>query len=434
MSASALRSVFDQYSQLENRLTNGLIQVLARDQRLARAFVLTATGTEIQPKTELSFTCQTKPGEVQPVFATEGDPSVPDAWIYQGDQSWTLLVESKVTDTLTHIQLSGHVKTAQNRGFKAIRVLAITADERVPPWLQELSSAQPMHWIGWPNVFDFLSTSNAYSSPVARFLAQEFLDYLRIVEARLVDQQKVLTTFTGIPFDSSHPFNEPEARVILRALMQKLRPALTASATLPIAKVQPQKPLTGPWDLVLFSFSGTEQNFTLHPHLSVGLIDGEAMMELIIPNAAKGPYWQRLRRATTDGSFAETLTRVVNRSPKRKYVQSVKVWEPRLALYVGQRHFPTRAGEGVIDGQLFFDLDTLHGNPRVRVRRVHGWLRALETVLESKSLANFQVELQARFPYGQDSVTHSAGFINHLVRAAEAFTPLLDLLRGQDDI
>jgi hypothetical protein len=44
MRALLIRTVFDQYSHIENRLTHGLIQVLARDQRLARHFTRSCAG------------------------------------------------------------------------------------------------------------------------------------------------------------------------------------------------------------------------------------------------------------------------------------------------------------------------------------------------------------------------------------------------------
>jgi len=60
-----IRSVFDQYSKLENRLTNALVQLLASDQLLSREFVAFATRKlQLPPaRTDLSFSCQRLPGD-----------------------------------------------------------------------------------------------------------------------------------------------------------------------------------------------------------------------------------------------------------------------------------------------------------------------------------------------------------------------------------
>lgn len=427
-----IRTVFDQYSHIENRLTHGLIQVLARDQRLARHFIRTFAGVDAPTRSHLSFACQAAPGEFSSLVREEvpGTSSVPDAWVFQEDTRWALIIESKAAARLEEKQLRQHIDTAGRKGFQSLHVLAVTAEDAAPTWLTGLSAKAHVRWTTWARVHKFLSRRESYSNPVAEFLGQQFVEYLRVVEARQMAGERVLTSFTGVPFDSDGAFNEPEARVVLRALMQELRPRLASSGVLPVSSDFEQKPLTGAWDVIGLRPTAPKEAFTKHPHLTVWLWHGHGTsIELTIPNGAKGEYWRKLRSADSgalDAVFSEAVERI--RPLRRTLGRGLA--EPRLIFEITQRHFYARRQE-IIDARLEFDLDALYAREG-SVKRLPAWLEAARAVLADSGHANVQVGLQARYPFSGSSVSRTPEFIDALVTAAEAFHPFLAFLQGTD--
>ena len=109
-----MRNVFDQYTQPENRLTHSLACALDADPRLLRRFVKWTTGKSAP--SSLKIVEQQLPGEME--LEEEGDErlGLPDAWIHDND-SWSLLIESKVASKLSFEQLKRHHRTAKSRGL-----------------------------------------------------------------------------------------------------------------------------------------------------------------------------------------------------------------------------------------------------------------------------------------------------------------------------
>src|SRR3972149_4420521 len=122
-----MRNVFDQYTQPENRITHALVTALAEDQKLLRAFVRWVTGVSA-PTGKLHIVEQRLPGDPE---LSEGDTArrgLPDACIYN-DDSWCLLIESKIAATLKNEQLNRHQQTAVRRGFERVNLLALDVIE-----------------------------------------------------------------------------------------------------------------------------------------------------------------------------------------------------------------------------------------------------------------------------------------------------------------
>jgi len=427
MAERLIRSVFDQYSHLENRLTHALIRVLAADQQLTRELVGFTTGQVLPKRDGISLTCQLVPGE-RPQFVDEEriaeQRGIPDAWIYSGD--WALVIEAKVESALTRGQLRRHLSTAR-KSFERANLLAITADERAPNWLHE----EPhMSWSSWAKVYTFVSSSSRYSNPVSRYLGQQFMQYIRAVEARREAGDKILSTFTGIPFDADNPFSDDKARVLLRSLTRELRPRLARSHVLPSLWLDyPQKPLTGTWDVIAFQFSKGDP-FTKHPHLSVGIWDEGTSIELILPNAAKRAYWKRLARAAAGDGLGECLSQVLRRALPLSREIEAKLFEPRIVFEIIQRHFHARRRE-VLDGRIRFDLAALAGESAGPVKALPGWMPATRDILVDARNVNLQLQLTALYPSLDKRVSRNPGLVEELVSAAEAMKPFLDLLRGE---
>ncbi len=437
-----LRNLFDQYSQPENenRLTHALIHVLARNHHLTRDFIKKFVSGFVAPRdSPFSFSCQRLPGDEQEGPAEEDyaeDHGLPDAWIYNERMRWAVILECKVIAKLTAHQLGKHVSAARRQGFNEVHLLVITAHEKAPHAVEKRTRRLPCSFVSWPEVFKFFSTRSESD------FESEFVDYMRVFEGKLMAKGydgPPLTKFVGIPFSPKHPYNEPEAKVVLRALMAELRLRLATSRILPpIDEHAPKRPMSGTWDIVRFAFASGDQ-FTRHPHFAVGLSLGESdwsklgsvWFQLVLPHNANAEYWKRVRSDAKEGlstAFVDVAERISRHRVKHF------IWEPKLTLELYQRHF-FALKDWTRDGLLRFDLDTvLKGGHKIAtgVKKVPAWLEAMSLILAQSRRANFELALRARFPMMDGSVCRTESFVDMLVKSAEAFNPFLALLRPED--
>jgi len=428
-----IRNIFDQYDQPENRLTHALVQVLVRDETLARRFIARfVPGLSVPATHKFCFSCQRFPEqEGEPEERSEEQEAegygIPDFWVYgksDGDEPrWAVFCECKVTADLRADQLKNHASTAQKLDFPLLHLLTITPTRAGPEafgLLPPLVHASPVAWF---EVYEFI---HGYRD---RDYARDFLDYMHIVEDQLICKGKAvepLTKFLGIPFDSNHEFVELSARSHLRALMRELRPRLEASDALPISREIARKPITGPWDVVGFRFAAPNEVFTEHPHITVFVEPEGCGIQLTLPNNAKTGYWRRMRKRGSDELlrvFREVAERI---GPQRPLPQGF--WEPSLGVYLEQVHFYARR-RPTSDGKLTFDLNAiLSDQPQANVRPVSAWLSTLSCMLPATTQANFELALKVKYPYVAGSACRDAGFVDVLVRDAEALQPFLALL------
>jgi hypothetical protein len=427
MATDLIRNLFDQYRQPENRLTHALAQILARDQHLTRDFVRVAVGVD-PPDGLLSLSCQAAPGDLQPPPDEEDVErhGIPDLWIWSEAHGWAVLCESKVTAAPTREQLTRHVVTARRRGFKAVRLLVITADELRPGAVARRIAGVPVAWTSWSRLYAFLA-ARAH----AGYLVPEFLNYLHVVEGQLMAEghdTPPLTTFTGIPFGADHPYTEPEAKVVLRALMIEFRRRLAASPVLRINPSIRRGAPTGAWDVVGFKFARSDLSFNKHVHLSLGIASNHVRLALILPRRESSGCWTRIRRVSQE-QLKDTLAAVAERLRPVRRQLTRDVWEPQLNLRLLQRHFYAQR-MGTIDGDMKFDVDTLSKRSQkpTAVKTVPAWLEAFHTVLAQTARANFELALMAEYPLVDGSATRRADFPKSLVTVAEAYQPFLEML------
>ncbi len=432
-SGGQVRNIFDQYHGLENRLTHAFTHVLERDQRLTREFLRFALRVN-PPEGPLRISCQFLPGEVsrRPLSDEEVERrSLPDFWIWTGTGEWAVAGECKVTAGLGIDQLRRHAATARRLGFHRPHLLMITGRGARPVWATE-SLGVPMSWLAWSRLFQFLSDrANGQ-------LISDFLEYMRIAEDQLMAEGyegAPLTTFTGIPFGPEQPYSEPQARVILRALMAALRPKLARISGL---RVDPAigRPVLGggwehAWDIVGFSFARGVETFTEAPHLTVAVGRTEAAMQLTVPHGAHTSYWARLQQAGAAvlRDRLSSVTRLIR--PIRRHV-GAEAWEPQLSLQLYQRHFYAQR-RPTLDGFVRFEVDALFATKRKlnpRVKTVPSWLDAFVLVLLHARQANFEFALRADFPLRDGSVARRPEFVDTLVSVARAFQPFVSLIAG----
>ena len=134
-----MRNIFDQYNQPENKLTHSLVSCLYEDRQLLNSFLKSFCSNFFNQTSNLTIEQQTVPGELHLLDDENQRKGLPDAVIYAEEQC--LIIESKVSSTLTKDQLVRHEKTVRRRGFNNIRGIGIVVDllpnVRLDNWKQK---------------------------------------------------------------------------------------------------------------------------------------------------------------------------------------------------------------------------------------------------------------------------------------------------------
>ena len=261
-----MRNIYDQYSQPENRLTHALVASLAADRKLLRKFCLWICGND-GPRGALEVLEQSFPGSRRGDAPDEeaSERALPDAWI--GDRSGNvLMIESKITASISPDQLRRHISLARRLEFVSPRLLLLTV---VPP---RVSLPQNVVSKLWTDVYDWLWRMQTES-----VWAQHALQYFEIAEVQADMREKLhegtLTRFTGLPFSAEHPYTYVQAK----RLLGLLRAAIFARkdfrrALDPDPHCVGRGAITGKagtivWDYMSLRPHKTKSDFTKHPPL-----------------------------------------------------------------------------------------------------------------------------------------------------------------------
>ena len=192
-----MRNIYDQYSQPENKITHALVCSLGEDKKLLQRFVKWITG--VNPSRNIEIVEQRLPGDPELNEAEIERRGLPDAWIFN-DENWSLIIESKVSATLTADQLQRHYRSAIRRGFNKVTILAIDV---VPP---RRKLPDFVVFKTWSDIYCWLSGQIQNSD-----WALKTVRYLEIAESRLSEEgylkEGTLTVFTGVPFGKDEPYN-----------------------------------------------------------------------------------------------------------------------------------------------------------------------------------------------------------------------------------
>jgi hypothetical protein len=411
-----LRNLFDQYSQPENRLTHALASALNEDPRLLRSFVQWITGT--RPPSSLKIVEQRLPGELELTEDEHEDRGLPDCWIHD-DDTWSLLIESKVAATLSIGQLRRHHSTARRRGFDDVRLLAIDV---LPP-----NSALPPYVIfkAWREIYSWLHSRSSKSEWAGRAAR-----YIEVCERKLpIDgylKEGTLTEFAGIAFDEDNPYSYGEAKRLLRLVMRELRAHPRLQSVIdPDALGRGAitgKGQTVVWDFLRIEGLGDEKH-TRYPHFTVVINSEEARAFLNVPNSMEARYRRPVKALGNDRFFnvmAEVnrnLLRIADRSEGSYPFANMK-----------QRRYPTQRSRAILDGSLAFDLRTAFpGGDSQKVKVQPQWMEAMYSLIVDKR-SNMEWAVGMAFPYRKCAVTKDKKLIDEMVASMLACEPLLDVL------
>lgn len=416
-----MRNIFDQYSHPENRLTHALVTSLSEDPKLLNNFVRWVTGKR-PPNKNLKIIEQRLPGEPEITEDESERRGLPDAWIHDNDR-WSLLIESKVSATLNNDQLRRHYNTAIRRGFDAITVLAIDVIEPRRKLIDEAI------FKSWTEIYDWLYRQSNRSEWSAKTLR-----YMEIAEAKWIAngylQEGTLTKFSGIPFNSENPYNYPEAKRLIKLMMEELRNRNDLKRQLDIDTVAPGRGMiTGKqrssvWDFLRLKAFKHEKDFIRMIHLTLSMQSDKLFVLVTVPNGLSSQYRKRL---TANGleEFEDVFKRV-HKNLKRKIgkVEGAMSW-----MEVLQRHYRTQTSPPTIDARLAFTLDTAFETDG-RVKQQPLWLESTYNALVKKR-GNTQLGVGAIFPYATCPATQTPKILDHIASTWIACKPLITCIKGK---
>jgi hypothetical protein len=417
-----LRNVFDQYSQPENRVTHALMTAIDEDRNLLGHFLreLVKVRLPTEPH-KLSVLEQQYPGEEEPSEDELERRGIPDGWIYD-NEGWCVLIESKVIAKLTADQIHRHRRTAERRGFESIAVVAITPHKptALPPQTVLLE---------WRTVYAWLRRHSSRS-----MWATRAADYLEVAEAKLIDSEQfvegTLTQFSGFPFGLDHPFTYLEGKRVLGLAMNELRGHRDLKAKLGMnPKASGRGAITGSqgdlvWDFLSLSAAASGDDFTNHPHLTLGVGTQVIDAMVTIPNGVNTGVKQRLKELDEPGFQKLAKQAVKNLSPMiRKHAGAVP-WFRGV-----QRRFPSRRGVPHLDARIEFDLRTAFASGGL-MKLQPRWLSAAYGSFVNKEGSNYEIQMGVIFRYDRCPELRQADAVELIASAWLACKPLVDLTRG----
>jgi len=414
-----MRNIFDQYSQPENRLTHSLVSALAEDKKLLRQFVRWITGSA--PPKSLLIDEQSLPGDPEISENESESRGLPDAWIHD-NESWSLLIESKVSSPLKNDQLIRHLRTAERRGYENIQLLAIDV------WEPKRKLPNRVLFKKWSDIYTWLIKHSKQSE-----WARRASRYLEIVETKLPEEgylkEGTLTMFSGIHFDTDKPFNYLEGKRILKLAMGELRKRKDLVKQI---SMNPQgegrgaitgKESDGVWDVLRFKGSKISGPFNEFPHMTLG-INRERLIAIIpIPHGVKPAFRRNIVNLEYDG-FVDEMRQVNNNLSKAlRKAKGAVPW-----VDVVQRRYPSQRSTAIIDARLEYDLRTAFQNRTKQPIKIQTeWLAATYDAL-AKKRSNLQIAIGAIFPYKTCQATKSPEILNYIAATWIACKPLLDVM------
>jgi hypothetical protein len=389
-SGNHMRNLFDQYTHPENRLTHALLSCLSRDTGQLKRFVSWAVGKSHSGKA-LQISEQSLPGEAMDLSEDDAERrGLPDGCVSDGT-GWALLIESKFAARVSSDQLRRQLRTAARHGLDKSKLLVLTAVEvrqRLPAGTLNRR---------WSEVYQWLMRERR-RSPWMQIAAE----YLEVAEVREANQEYLkegtLTVFTGIPFGADDPYSYPQAKRLLRLLLDELRNdrrLRRGLGTDPNGRGRGAitgRAGQGVWDFI--SLKPAPKTFTQFPHLTIGIRDVRFEVYVTLPNGIRSSMRNNVL-GTSYEQFEDLIGAVTRLLGKalRKYPGAV----PMMVLV--QRRYLTQRSPALIDGILRFDPRTAFSDgANSAVKHQPQWLRAVYDLLRHRR-SNLQLQIGADFHY-----------------------------------
>lgn len=405
---SRLNNIFDQYDVEENRITNSFLQALAGNQGLLSNFLSEFLKINISKSARVVISAQKEPfAEGDTEEDREKIEGIPDGWIVINEEI-AIVFESKIVrGAIRREQLAAHLKRI--RGYSQKYLCVITPDEKSPVDDIDIPNTK-IKWISWRSIYDLVSKEKDIQG-VSGYLRGQLKEYLAMKED--------LVGFQGIDYPSG-AFNPREAKIIMKSLIREIKPD--------ILKVYPRlqherksysldvHPYTV-FHRTTWSFLGADENFTKDIHITFWLAETHMGMGFTIPNNA-GKRWRRLKKIFKSNELFEAFIDKLSKLREK---------QPNLYLEFVHRHY-IRQRDGIIDGILEMDLDTIKGRKSVKANKL--WLAALRGLIQNKEGYNGQLMIRTRFFYKDHADIKTAAFKDKVIKTAYSLREIYDYLQG----
>ncbi|MBI2165116.1 MAG: hypothetical protein HYU29_01780 [Chloroflexi bacterium] len=419
--ADRLRNIFDQYSQLENRVTHALAHALVSDMSLRTAFSQQAARHETMGK----------PAIIVQDRSGQGD-SVPDLTILD-ESGFRITMENKLQlDSVEADQLARHWKRVAYGGQQSGCVLVITPDLHEPKEVQGMrQDGANIRWVPWQQVYQWMMELGRRKPTAAIALA--FCEYLRQVEGVLQKEGNdvMLSTFDGIDFKQGVR-DDSQARSLLAHIRRHIESSGAMRQQFPGLNPQLGRKQSSYWTSIGLVRPASEEErsdpFNKHPHLTIEFEEAQFSAFIVLPHAARHEYKRRASEATLDAwrrVFADILEAILRLEEAPKPVPYV---------LIEQRHWITRKGAPTVDGKVEFTLDTLASSLKVdgKVKDNEKWFSVVPSLIRTSSQANIEVQVGLHYPYGRcEKVLGDRDFPDHLVQAIGTLQPFFRLLTDE---
>lgn len=418
-----MRNIFDQYSQPENKLTHSLVSSLAQDSKLLKEFLRWSVGKNVPSREKISVIEQSLPGQSE-INEKEADRrGLPDACIFD-DNGWILIIESKVASRLSINQLKRHYDTVVRRGYKNPSLLVITTDghfDDLPSYVKSKT---------WREVYEW-GCRQFNHSPWPKL----FTNYFEILEAHMVQDEYLkagtLTKFTGIPFDTESPYSYPEAKRLLKLIIDEFKGNKGLVKELGIDTALPGRGAikgvkgTVVWDFLRFDEARGTENFTEYPHLTFGILYEKVELMLTLPN--------RLNREMRERIFGMSFKQFINligsvSSGMKRATKLDQTVKPIIKIL--QRHYLSQSQPGIIDAYLSFDLRTIHIENKSPEKFQPEWIVTAFDVMRNKK-SNMQMQIGIEVPLGRSDIVKTEKILRVFEEAARALIPILNVTFGR---
>lgn len=414
-----MRNIFDQYDHPENRLTHALLATLSNDKRLLSGFIKLVKLKCPSKTSALKIVEQSLVGELESSEDEAERRGLPDGWIYD-ESGWCMLIESKISSMLKSDQLVRHYRTAERCGFTNINVLAI---EAVPAKVQSFSWLSTVTWV---EIYEWLVKQKSSST-----WSDALIEYFEIAERKMTDSgyltEGSLTVFTGIHFNQESPYNYLEAKRLLELIIEEVKDDREFCKKAMIdPNLNGRGAITGTkglavWDFLRLKGTGSDENFTSHPHFTFGLNHQRIHTAVTIPNGIQRHYRNNLKQLSYD-EFVKLVQEVVKNM--KPLIQLDPGFAPLCTAV--QRRYPSQKSKPFHDALLEFDPRTAFASDS-SVKMQSQWLQAAFDAFCNKN-SNYQFQIGSAISYEKSSQAASRNVLKLIKDTWLACSPFVDCL------
>ncbi len=417
-----MRNIFDQYEQHENKLTHSLASCLYEDPRLLNSFLKNFCPNFFNQTSNLKIEQQTVPGKRHLIDDENQRKGLPDAVIYTEEQC--LIIESKVSSTLTRDQLMRHERTLRRRGFNNIRGIGIVVDllpkVRLDNWEQ----------LTWNQVYSWAYKEKETNKSK---WASKLIDYFNVLENNMVERKYLkegsITEFTGVHFDDENPYSYLEGKRQLKLLVNKIKQnkILQEELNVDLSKEEGRSAIRGgTWDILRFKSGVEVMSSTDEPNLTIGVDEIGINGLLTVPYKIKGITRKNFYNLSWD-DFKKIIYKIAQNY--RNYFSNSEGFQP--CIRIAQRRYPSQSSPGITDGTMSFDIRTafedLSSELKPTQKKQEEWLRAVFELNNNKK-SNIQFQVGANFFYNKHTLVNNKDADLVVCKSFLACKPLIDYL------